>query len=74
MSSEEEDYRAEKLISKRLRDGVAEYETQWTGCSFLTWEPAETLPDTLVAEFEAANPAQPTCGALSSSHKHARDV
>ena len=52
---EEEEYNVDRLLSKRVRGGVTQYEVWWTGFDETTWEPAENLNGTLVQDFEAAN-------------------
>ena len=51
---EEEEYNVDRLLSKRVRGGVTQYEVRWTGFDETTWEPAENLNGTLVQDFEVA--------------------
>ena len=58
MSSEEEEYNVEKVVSKRLHGKVTQYEVKWEGYDETTWEPAKNLSGTLVEDFEAAQKAE----------------
>lgn len=52
--SEPERHEVERIIGKRLHDGITEYLIQWVGYEEATWEPAAIVDqaDELVAEFE----------------------
>ena len=47
-------YKVERIVAKRVKGGKAEYLIQWQNyCpSENTWEPAEHLPQDLIAAFE----------------------
>ena len=47
-------YEVERIVAKRVRGGKAEFFIQWKNYSTTenTWEPAEHLPEDLIAAFE----------------------
>jgi hypothetical protein len=68
----ENEYIVEKILDKRIEDGIVEYYIKWEGYDDIesTWEPMENLDNiqNLIAEFEAENRKKGT----HSTHKASR--